>query len=176
MALSELNAAIPEKLPVKFAYNELGHRFESVQSKRLVQLLPQGAQPFGPKHTRLIRFNLTATSGDYLLPESVRLQANCSVESAGNKHFKPLGSMGLMFTRMRLICEGVVIQDLNYQDRMHQWLTEDMSKEQYEELCNESFPIESTSEDGATVHDEVRAGETVRISMPFITSASSRRR
>ena len=34
MALSELNAAIPEKLPVKFAYNELGHRFESVQSKR----------------------------------------------------------------------------------------------------------------------------------------------
>ena len=68
MALSELNAAIPEKLPVKFAYNELGHRFESVQSKRLVQLLPQGAQPFGPKHTRLIRFNLTATSGDYLLP------------------------------------------------------------------------------------------------------------
>ena len=40
MALSELNAAIPEKLPVKFAYNELGHRFESVQSKRLVQLLP----------------------------------------------------------------------------------------------------------------------------------------
>ena len=96
MALSELNAAIPEKLPVKFAYNELGHRFESVQSKRLVQLLPQGAQPFGPKHTRLIRFNLTATSGDYLLPESVRLQANV-------KHFKPLGSMGQMFTRMRLI-------------------------------------------------------------------------
>ena len=41
MALSELNAAIPEKLPVKFAYNELGHRFESVQSKRLVQLLPR---------------------------------------------------------------------------------------------------------------------------------------
>ena len=76
MALSELNAAIPEKLPVKFAYNELGHRFESVQSNRLVQLLPQGAQPFGPKHTRLIRFDLTATSGDYLLPESVRLQAN----------------------------------------------------------------------------------------------------
>ena len=75
MALSELNAAIPEKLPVKFAYNELGHRFESVQSKRLVQLLPQGAQPFGPKHTRLVRFNLTATSGDYPLPESVRLQA-----------------------------------------------------------------------------------------------------
>jgi len=169
MALSELNAAIPEKLPVKFAYNELGHRFESVQSKRLVQLLPQGAQPFGPKHTRLIRFNLTATSGDYLLPESVRLQANFNVESTGGKNFKPLGSMGLMFTRMRLICEGVVIQDLNYQDRMHQWLTEDMSKEQYEELCNESFALESTGADGETVHQVIRAGETVRISMPFIT-------
>ena len=129
---------------MKFAYNELGHRFESVQSEPLVQLLPQGAQPFGPKHTRLIRFNLTATSGDYLLPESVRLQAKFTVHAGDGKHFKPLGSMGLMFTRMRLICEGVVIQDLNYQDRMHQWLTEDMSKEQYEELCNESFALEST--------------------------------
>ena len=167
MALSELNAAIPEKLPVKFAYNELGHRFESVQSKRLVQLLPQGAQPFGPKHTRLIRFNLTATSGDYLLPESVRLQANFNVPTG--KNFLPLGSMGLMFTRMRLICEGVVIQDLNYQDRMHQWLTEDMSKEQYEELCNESFPIKTTGENGKTTHDLIRAGESVRISMPFLT-------
>ena len=44
-----------------------------------------------------------------------------------------------MFTRMRLICEGVVIQDLNYQDRQHQWLTEDMSKEQHEEHMKEHF-------------------------------------
>ena len=62
-----------------------------------------------------------------------------------------------------------MIQDLNCQDRMHPWLTEDMSKEQYEELCNESFALESTGEDGQTVHQVIRAGETVRISMPLIT-------
>ena len=168
MALSELNSQIPEKLPVKLAFNDLGHRFESVQSKRLVQLLPNGAQPFGPKHTRLLRFNLTATSGDYLLPDSVRLQAvfhNTSLL----KDFKPLGSMGLMFQRMRLICEGVVIQDLQYQDRMHQWLTEDLSKDQYEELCKESFEISQFNPDGSTVHSLIRRNSTRRISMPFST-------
>ena len=168
MALSELNSQIPEKLPVKLAFNDLGHRFESVQSKRLVQLLPNGAQPFGPKHTRLLRFNLTATSGDYLLPDSVRLQAvfhNTSLL----KDFKPLGSMGLMFQRMRLICEGVVIQDLQYQDRMHQWLTEDLSKDQYEELCKESFEISQFNPDGSTQHSLIRRNSTRRISMPFST-------
>ena len=174
MALSELNAAIPEKLPVKFAYNELGHRFESIQSKRLVQLLPQGAQPFGPKHTRLIRFNLTATSGDYLLPESVRLQANFTVGSG--KNFKPLGSMGLMFTRMRLICEGVVIQDLNYQDRMHQWLTEDMSKEQYDERCNESFPLEKRKRMARLSMTWFVRGRPFGLPCRSSVSASSRRR
>ena len=77
--------------------------------------------------------------------------------------------MGLMFQRMRLICEGVVIQDLQYQDRMHQWLTEDLSKDQYEELCKESFEISQFNPDGSTQHSLIRRNSTRRISMPFST-------
>ena len=36
MALTELGSALPEKLPAKLAYQDLGHRFEGVQSKRSV--------------------------------------------------------------------------------------------------------------------------------------------
>ena len=113
MALTELGSALPEKLPAKLAYQDLGHRFEGVQSKRLVQLQPQGSAPFGPLNTRVLRFNITSATGDYLLPESLRLQAKLKVPGSPNvNHFKPLGTMGLMFQRIRVICEGVVIQDL----------------------------------------------------------------
>ena len=72
MALSELSVALPEKLPGKLAFSDLGSRFEAAQSKKLVQVQPQGSAPWGPKDTRLLRFNITSTSGDYLLPEGVR--------------------------------------------------------------------------------------------------------
>merc|ERR1712185_867722 len=69
---------------------------------------------------------------------------------------------------MRVICEGVVIQDLMHADRMHQWLTEDMSKEQYEELANESFVVQAMDYDGKPNHELIPTNSHVRISMPFL--------
>ena len=137
MAFAELGSAMPEKLPGNLACNELGNRFEGVQSKRMIQLQPQGSAPFGPSHTRLLRFNITSSSGDYLIPDSLRLQANLNVE-AGDV-FKSLLPMGAMWSRMRIICEGVVIQDLMHADRKFSYLCEQMSQEQYKYLSNESF-------------------------------------
>ena len=166
MALSELSSALPEKLPGKLAFSDLGSRFEAAQSKKLVQVQPQGSAPWGPNDTRLLRFNITSTSGDYLLPEGVRLQA--VLNTSGANGFKPLSTMGIMFQRMRVICEGVVIQDLMHADRMHQWLTEDMSKEQYEELANESFVVTAMDYAGKPNHEVIPTGSHVRISMPFL--------
>ena len=133
MALTELSAALPEKLPAKLAFSDLGFRFEAAQTKKLVHIQPQGAAPWGPGNNTLRRFNLTSTMGNYLLPDSTRLQAVIKIEGADA--FKPLTTMGAMIKRMRVICEGVVIQDLLHADRMHQWLCEDMTKEQYQAFC-----------------------------------------
>ena len=92
VALSELSAAIPERLPASLNFADLGSKFEAILEKKSIHLQPASANLFSATGARIIRFNLV--SQDYLLPETFRLQALLTV--TGNR-FRPNGPMSLMF-------------------------------------------------------------------------------
>ena len=68
-----------------------------------------------------MRFNITST--DYMLPVSFRVQGKFSVT---DHDYVPRGPMSLLFSRVRVISQGVLISDESYFDRLqvlhHQWI------------------------------------------------------
>merc|ERR1712023_216560 len=137
MSLTELSTAIPERLPAQLNFADLGSQFQAVTGKRSVHIQPSAGNTFSPDGIRVIRFNITGEG--YIVPESFRLQAKFTV--LGDQMFKPVAPMSCLFERVRVISSGQVLSDENYFDRLqalhHEW----MDKEQYKELCNESFAI-----------------------------------
>ena len=114
MSLSESTLAVPERLPPGLNYSELGSRFESITQKRSIHLQPASGNTFSPNGIRIIRFNIT--SNDYMLPETFRFQC---VFNNGGSDFVPCGPMSLLFSRVRVISQGVLISDESYYDRLN---------------------------------------------------------
>ncbi len=106
MALSELNASIPERLPASLNYADLGTSFNAIVQRKSIHVQPASANSFSSVGSRIIRFNLT--SQDFMLPETFRVQALLTV--SGN-NFRPLGPMSLMFTRCRVLSLGQTISE-----------------------------------------------------------------
>ena len=140
MSLSESVQAIPERLPAGLDYSALGSKFESITQKRSIHIQPASGNTFSPEGIRIIRFNITST--DYMLPESFRVQCKFSVT---DNDYVPLGPMSLLFSRVRVISQGVLISDESYFDRLnvlhHQW----MSSDSFKDLCAESFDVSAQS-------------------------------
>ena len=174
MSLTELSAAIPERLPAQLNFADLGSQFQAVQSRQSVHIQPSSGNSFSPDGIRVIRFNVTGEG--YLVPESLRLQALFTVlkGTAGDADsataFKPLAPMSCLFERVRVMSQGQVLSDENYFDRLQSLHHEWMEKEQFKELCAESFNTKSMSDSGNAEFDEYASGSTTRIQMPFITT------
>ena len=67
---------------------------------------PASGNTFSPEGIRIIRFNIT--SNDYMVPETFRVQAIFAVP---DNDFVPLGPMSLLFSRVRVISNGVLLSD-----------------------------------------------------------------
>ena len=78
--------------------------------------------------------------------------------------------MSLLFSRVRVISNGVLLSDESYFDRLnvlhHQW----MSSDAFKDFCAESFELGNTSLEGNNTHSPVPVNKSIRIQMPFITT------
>ena len=165
MSLSEAVQAVPERLPAGLDYSALGSRFESITQKRSIHIQPASGNTFSPEGIRIIRFNIT--SNDYMVPETFRVQARFSVT---NNAFVPLGPMSLLFSRVRVISNGVLLSDESYFDRLNALHHEWMGSDTFKDLCAESFQATDMSLNGTTDFETINAGKSVRIQMPFVTT------
>ena len=183
MSLQDATAGIPERLISGLDYSALGTKFEAVTSKDDVHFFPASGNYFSSRGIRVLRFNLVTTS--YIDPQSVRLQAtfsNNSVASGdgvdpGALVVRPLGPMSQMFSRVRVLAQGTVIEDQTDFARLntlhHKW----MSPMQYRDLCNEIFEMHSDEDNigaalnrgGVYTHAIINTDHQLRIQMPFLT-------
>ena len=165
MSLSELSAAIPERLPASLNFADLGSTFNAVIARKSIHLQPSSGNSFGPEGIRIIRINIT--SQDYMLPETFRVQFKFTVDEGV---WRPLSTPAALFDRVRVISQGVVISDESHSDRLqclhHEW----MSKDQYQMLAAEGWNIEKFDDDGSPIFEKMDAGESKRINMSFITT------
>ena len=159
MSLQDASAGIHERLISGLDYSSLGSKFEAVTSKDDVHFFPASGNFFSATGIRVLRFNLVTTS--YIDPQSVRLQAriqNTSVyagatgfPTAAQTNLVPLGPLSLLFSRVRLLAQGTVIEDQTDFARLntlhHKW----MSPMQYRGLCNESFELQDSEDNANTL-------------------------
>ncbi len=155
MSLTELSTAIPVRLPAQLNFADSGYQFQAVQSKHSVPIQPVSGNTFSPDGIRVIRFVISGEG--YFVPESLRMQAlfsvlKCKDGSAGG--WKPLAPMSCLFERVRVISNGQVLSDENYFDRLQSLQHEMMEKEQFEEICAESFNTKSIDGPGEPAFDE----------------------
>ena len=105
-----------------------------------------------------------------MLPESFRLQCKFSVT---DNDYVPLGPMSLLFSRVRVISQGVLISDESYFDRLqvlhHQW----MSTDSFKDLCAESFDITDQTVQGSNTHSTVPRGRASAYRCPSLRRISS---
>ena len=109
-SLQDHIAVLPERLLDGLQY-KLRDTANYVLRKDQSTAFPASGNTFSPTGIRVLRFNLANVG--YLVPKSVRV--NCSFnnkDATANHAVKPLGTMSSMFSRMRILCGGVIIEDI----------------------------------------------------------------
>ena len=150
MSLADLNAAIPDHLPLGLSYNDLGTKFEPIQRKRQVRVQPNSANSFSQECARVIRFSLT--SDDWMIPSTFRIQFKLSVTA---NPFVSLGPANYLWSRIRVMAHGQLISDESYADRLAALHCATLSPPHYASLCAESFPVTTLDLNAKSTHTSV---------------------
>jgi hypothetical protein len=86
-----------------------------VTDRKSVQIHPGSGNHFSPTGIRTLRFTLAGS--DWLVPESLRIGFTCRNENQ-NLALQPVSILaGTMFSRMRIMSGGVLIEDCNLYNR-----------------------------------------------------------
>ena len=90
-----------------------------VTDRRSCSFFPQGSNEYQPSQTKVIKINLNGDS--WLDPSTVKLFFNVTNNSSGSKEIHPIvaNAWGL-FKRMRILCGGQIIEDIDNYGRLHQ--------------------------------------------------------
>ena len=88
-----------------------------VTNRRSVSFFPQGSNIYKPlQGTQVIKINLTGDG--WLDPSTVQLQFN--LRNGSNKQLYLLGGPHTFFRRMRLLCNGTIVEDIDQYNRIHE--------------------------------------------------------
>ena len=88
-----------------------------VTNRRSVTFMPQGGNQYSVNGVKVIKINLTGS--DWLDPSTARFMFtinNGSLAASGQY----LGVLGVFFRRLRVLCGGTVIEDIDYDSRCHE--------------------------------------------------------
>ena len=89
-----------------------------VTDRRSVTFHPQGSNHYSPTGTKAIKILL---SGDqWLDPSTVRLMFDVHNPADPAKLLRPLGGPHTFFRRMRILCGGTVVEDIDNYSRVHE--------------------------------------------------------
>ena len=120
-----------------------------VTNRRSVTFMPQGGNQYSVNGVKVIKINLTGS--DWLDPSTVRFMFtinNGSLATSG-QYLRVLGGPWSFFRRLRVLCGGTVIEDIDYYSRCH---------EMFHVLTNPVNRMNDTIEGAGTQYDIVRNG------------------
>ena len=112
---SHLAAATQDGL-IQSLSHSLPNTANYILSRTNATFMPQGGNTYAPNGVRLIRFQI-ADSTQFLDPHSVRLMFTLTNDAA--QAMQLLGAPMVLFQRCRLLCNGVVVEDLMYSHRLY---------------------------------------------------------
>ena len=116
-----------------------------VTNRRSVSYFAQGGNQYSPNGVKVMKFNLT---GDQWLDPStfrVMFQLNnagdiCAAEGTGLKSIEPLSwNPAVFFRRARIICGGVVVEDIGSFNKLQLMLTVLKTEEEQHIIAGEGF-------------------------------------
>ena len=126
-----------------------------VTNRRSVSYFASGGNDYSTSGVRVMKFNIT--SDQWLDPSTFHIAFCLNRTSAGENdilqpvHYNP----AVFFSRARLICGGVVVEDVNDFDRLSVMLTELMSEEQQMIMATKGFGSMVVASDEKEKDDEV---------------------
>ena len=95
-----------------------------ITDRRSVTFHPMGSNVYTPgAGTRLIKINLTGDG--WLDPSTLRIMFNLQNDDADPillKNLRPLGSPHAFFRRLRVLCGGQVVEDIDNYNRVHEMM------------------------------------------------------
>lgn len=96
---------------------------EYIMDRRQATFFSTGATTYSPNTTRVLKFNLV-DAASWLDPSSLKIQLTVvnSDDTAGNLLRPIVTSPASMFTRMRIMAGGSLIEDITEHDRLYQML------------------------------------------------------
>ena len=107
-----------------------------VTDRRSVSFFPQGGNSYSPAGVKVIKMMLTGDS--WMDPSTVKLFMNIRNDSAAEIAPLVAGAWG-MFRRMRILCGGQIVEDIDLYGRLHEQFHMMKPKEKRENDAIEGF-------------------------------------
>ena len=114
-----------------------------VTNRRSVSYFAQGGNQYSPNGVKVMKFNLTGH--DWLDPSTFRIMFqlnNAAVQTSGSptKILEPLSwNPACFFRRARIICGGIVVEDIDDFNRLSLMLTALKTEEEQNSIAAEGF-------------------------------------
>ena len=90
-----------------------------VTDRRFVTFFPSGSNTYSPIGAKVIKIVLA--DSNWMDPTTIKFMYKLTNKDGAAAHLlKPLGGPHVFFRRARLICGGVVVEDIDYYNRVHQ--------------------------------------------------------
>jgi hypothetical protein len=123
-----------------------------VTNRRSVTYHPQGSNIYSTTGTKLIKFHISGS--DWLDPSTFRVMFDLvNTDARADRKLRPIGGPWSFFQRMRILCGGVVLEDLDMYHRTHEMFSIFTSQGSRENdlsqgFCNSwgsSYDVDTTS-------------------------------
>ena len=110
-----------------------------VTNRRSVSYFASGGNDYSTSGVRVMKFNIT--SDQWLDPSTFHIAFRLNRTSSGeNDYLQPVHyNPAVFFSRARLICGGVIVEDINDFDRLSVMRTELKSEEEQMVIATEGF-------------------------------------
>ena len=90
-----------------------------IQERKSVTFHPQGSNIYSTNGTKLIK--LLVSGDSWMDPSTFRVMFDLvNMDSDAAKELRPLGGPSSFFRRMRVLCGGQVVEDIDNYNRVHQ--------------------------------------------------------
>ena len=89
-----------------------------ITNRRSVSYFPQGGNQYSPNGVKVIRIMLTGDS--WMDPSTIRVMFNLVNTGTANQVLCPVSGPWCFFRRLRVLCGGQLLEDIDYYNKVHE--------------------------------------------------------
>jgi len=89
-----------------------------ITNRRSVSYFPQGGNQYSPNGVKVIRLMLTGDS--WVDPSTIRVMFNLVNNGTVNQKLYPVSGPWCFFRRLRVLCGGQLLEDIDYYNKVHE--------------------------------------------------------